>query len=614
MSDNRDLLDFLRQNNESWITAKTLAMKLAVSERTVKSKIAQLRKNNIEIESGPKGYRIKGNFDTPEISEYLPDNAGQRSSWLIRKLIKAKKPLNIYDLSGQLYINEVELRKELKKLTSEFSNFDLRLIREGDFYHVDGEEENKRKLLSSMIYHELNGTLLNEKAIQKYFPEVDVKTVADILRQSAKVADIKFDSFNFSNLLLHLVIMLDRSDKIALVAEKDQISNPVVKSIVTKLNQRTRYHLSDEDIKQLTKMVQLLSDNHSADLPQDSQLNNLFKRIVAFVRKTYNLDLDEELFKNRFLPHLLRLIARFKNNNTVHNPLAENIKNSSPTIYECATLIAYEIKKELGIAVSEEEIAFIALHVGNIVTEQIRNENKVICQLLIPEYHNNAQNAVSLLDHKFGNDLVILNTVSSETDLLAETQLVIVVDSKQIIKKHQFVQVSSFLLPGDINKIQKAINQIKDANAAHKLQKGLDKFTSAANFITENHTRTAHEVIHFISERFLQEKIVAQDFEEQIWERERLSSTAFGSVAIPHAINYHARLSQWFIYINEKGVEWGNQRVYLIIMLASSPKDEKRFRQVFDELSEVIINDNKVAKLSRCNSYQEFIKEIIKIE
>lgn len=614
MSDNRDLLDFLRQNNESWITAKTLAMKLAVSERTVKSKIAQLRKNNVEIESGPKGYRIKGSFDTPEISEYLPDNASQRSSWLIRKLIKAKKPLNIYDISGQLYINEVELRKELKKLTDEFNNFNLKLVREGDFYHVDGKEENKRKLLSSMIYHELNGTLLNEKAIQKYFPEVNVKAVGDILRQSAKAACIKFDSFNFSNLLLHLVIMLDRSDKTTFVAEKNQITNPIVKSIVTKLNQTTKYYLSGKDVKQLTEMVELLSDSHFANLSQDSQINNLFKRIVVFVRKTYNLDLDEELFKNRFLPHLLRLIARFKNNNTVHNPLADNIKNSSPTIYECATLIAYEIKKELGIAISEEEIAFIALHVGNIVTEQIRNENKVICQLLIPEYHNNAQNAVSLLDHKFGNDLVILNTVSSETDLLAETQLVIVVNSKQIIKKHQFVQVSSFLLPGDINKIQKAINQIKNANSALKLQKGLNKFTSAANFAKENCTRTAHSVIHFLTEQFLQEKIVDRDFEKKVWEREHLSSTAFGSVAIPHTINYHAKISQWFIYINSKGVMWNNQRVYLIIMLASSPKDEKMFRQVFDELSEVIINDNKVSKLTTCENYKEFVNEIIKIE
>lgn len=614
MSGNRDLLDFLRQNNESWITAKTLAMKLAVSERTIKSRIAQLRKNKIEIKSSAKGYKLKGNVKSFESNKYLPDNSSQRSSWLVRKLIRAKKPLNVYDLSGQLYINEVELRKELKKITVEFTDFDLTLAHKGDFYYVEGKEKNKRKILSSMIYHELNGTLLNENTIQKYFPEVNVKAISNVLRQSAKNTQLKFDSFNFSNLLLHLVIMIDRSDKTAVVSEKPQINNPIVKEIVTGLSQVANYNLSLDDINQLTKMVQLLLNDYHVKLPQNLQINKLFKRIVAFVRKTYNLDLDEELFKKRFLPHLLRLITRFKNNDTVHNPLAENIKNSSPTIYECATLIAYEIKKELGITVSEEEIAFIALHVGNIVTEQIRNENKVICQLFIPEYQDNVQAMVKKINRKFGDDLVILNTITSESALLAETQLVIVVDSKQIIKDHYFVQVSSFLLPSDINKIQKGLIQIKNANSALKLQKGLSKFTSAANFAKENCTRTARSVIHFLTEQFLQEKIVDRDFEKKIWEREHLSSTAFGSVAIPHTINYHAKISQWFIYINSKGVKWNNQRVYLIIMLASSPKDEKMFRQVFDELSELIINDNKVSKLTSCESYQEFVNEIIKIE
>lgn len=614
MSDNRDLLDFLRQNNESWVTAKTLAMKLAMSERTVKSKIAQLRANNVEIESGPKGYKIKINIDTQGTKEYLPDTASQRSSWLIRKLIKAPETVNVYDLSGQLYINDVELRKELKKLEHEFVNLDLELKHEGDFYQVVGKEENKRKILSSIIYHELNGTLLSEKAIQKYFPEVEVKTVSQILRQSLNKSNIKIDSFNFSNILLHLIIMIDRFDKTEDQPTEKNIDNKLVNRILVGLSQKTDYFLSSYDIKQLTKMFNLILDDHKVEIPADSQINKLFKRIVLFVRKTYDLNLDEELFKKRFLPHLLRLIDRFKNNNIIHNPLAKNIKNSSPTIYECATLIAYEIKNVLGISVSEEEIAFIALHVGNIVTEQIRNENKVISQLFMPDYNDNSKDTIDSLEQKFGNEMVILNATSDEGDILEETQLVIVVNSKQIIKKHNFVQVSSFLLPNDITKIQKAIKQIEAMNLSHELKKGLNRFTSKNSFIKESYNRTAKEVIHHISEHFLKEKIVGIDFENKVLEREKLSSTAFGSVAIPHTIDYDAKKSQWFIYINPKGIKWGNQLVYLIIALASSQKDEKKFRQVFDELSEVIIDDNKVSKLTACNTYQEFVDEIIKIE
>ncbi|BDR57042.1 BglG family transcription antiterminator [Xylocopilactobacillus apis] len=614
MSGNRDLLDFLRQNNESWITAKTLAMTLGISERTVKSKIAQLRTNGIDIKSGPKGYKIKNNTEINGLKDYLPNNSSQRSSWLIRRLMKSKNAVNIYDLSGQLYINEVELRKELKSLEQEFSNFNLNLIREGDFYRVEGKEENKRKFLSSIIYHELNGTLLNENLIQKYFPDVNVKVVSFVLRQSITKAHVKIDSFNFSNILLHLVIMIDRSDKSKRHPDTEKVNDNLVKLIIIGLNDNIDYSLSEYDINQLETMFELLLGERKVELPESSQINKLFERIVLFVRKTYDLDLDEELFKKRFLPHLLRLIDRFKNNNIVHNPLAKNIKNSSPTIYECATLIAYEIKNFLGILVSEEEIAFIALHVGNIVTEQVRNENKVICQLFMLDYHGNSKTTIDALDKKFSNDMVLLNAISDETDILDETQLVIVANSKQIIKNHHFVQISSFLLPNDINKIQKALKQIKDMTLSNELKIGLDKFTSEINFVRDNRSRSAQEVIHYVSEQFFKEKIVGSEFEDKILEREKLSSTAFGLVAIPHTIDYDAKKSQWFIYINSKGVKWGNQRVYVIIVLASSQKDEKKFRKVFDELSEVIINDNKVSKLTACKTYQEFVDEIVKIE
>ena len=614
MGGNRDLLDFLRQNNESWITAKTLAMKLAISERTVKNRIAQLRQNNIEIESGPKGYKFKGSNEIQVKNSNLPMTINQRSSWLIRKLIMAEEPINIYDLSGQLYINEVELRKEIKNLSNEFSNFDLKLVRSGDFYNVEGKEENKRKILSSIIYHELNGTLLNEKAIQEYFPDVKVHTISKVLSQSITETNTKLDSFNFSNFLLHLVIMIDRSDKTIEKPDVNRIDNVLVHRLVEEINNKTNYCLSEDDVKQLVNMSELLIGNHKIEVPEKSQINKLFKRIVLFVRKTYDLDLDEELFKKRFLPHLLRLIDRFKNNNIIHNPLAKNIKNSSPTIYECATLIAYEINNVLDISVSEEEIAFIALHVGNIVTEQIRNENKVIGQLFMPEYHGNAKDTVDIIDQKFNNDMALLNTITDESDILDETQLVIVADSKQIIKNHNFVQISSFLLPNDINKIQKAIKQIKDANLSQELKRGLAKFTSKNNFVRENDSRSASEIIHYISTQFIKEKIVGQDFEKKILEREKLSSTAFGSVAIPHPIDYDAEKSQWFIYINPKGIKWGNQLVYLIITLASSKKDEKKFRKVFDELSEVIINDNKVSKLTASKTYAEFVSEIVKVE
>lgn len=55
---------------------------------------------------------------------------------------------------------------------------------------------------------------------------------------------------------------------------------------------------------------------------------------------------------------------------------------------------------------------------------------------------------------------------------------------------------------------------------------------------------------------------------------ENLYSTAFDKVAILPSLNMTARKGHEFIVINPKGIEWTNNKVYLVIALAIDPNNK----------------------------------------
>ena len=73
-----------------------------------------------------------------------------------------------------------------------------------------------------------------------------------------------------------------------------------------------------------------------------------------------------------------------------------------------------------------------------------------------------------------------------------------------------------------------------------------------------------------------------------------------------------ANKSRGFIIINPRGIKWSNNNeVYLVIALAIDPDNKKLFRDVFDELSNIVTDINNVSQLVHCNSYSEFIIKLV---
>ena len=97
-------------------------------------------------------------------------------------------------------------------------------------------------------------------------------------------------------------------------------------------------------------------------------------------------------------------------------------------------------------------------------------------------------------------------------------------------------------------------------------------------------------------------------------QREELSSTAFGKVAIPHSFNMVALKSRGYILVNPAGIEWDqNSKVYVVIGLAIDPQNTSLFREVFDKISEVMVDEENISQLIQCKTYDQFIEQLISL-
>ena len=110
--------------------------------------------------------------------------------------------------------------------------------------------------------------------------------------------------------------------------------------------------------------------------------------------------------------------------------------------------------------------------------------------------------------------------------------------------------------------------------------------------------------------RLVSHGYVTEDFEHQVLEREKLSSTVYGNCAIPHALRMASRRSSISIMLSRTPITWSNAKVQLVLMLSFSKRDQEVFYEVFDPLVSVLSNREQVASLIKADDYESFISRL----
>ena len=613
-------------------TVSTLSNHLGVSVRSIKSYAHDI---NMEypnaISSSREGYTINQSIAKAILDEdnnHVPQTSEERVVFLISQLINhhQDEAIDIYDLCDEMFISLSTLKNELQKVKRRLAKYDLELIYQRDQISIKGLEKNKRKLLSTLLYNESNVNFVNLKSLQKSFIDNDIPYIKNTVLHIFEDYHYFINDYSLINLVLHITIAIDRirnnnintqriDEQPAVHLHEYELAEKVAKQL------EEHFHIvySKAEIYEMTLLIISRATTidyksiNSANLEEfiGKECLDLVKELILDINSFYYIDLSEQEFLIRFALHIKNLLVRSKNNYFSKNPLADVIKTSCPLIYDISVSLAATIKDKTGISINDDEIAYIAFHLGSALEAQKSLTEKITVALYCPSYYDMRLKITDVIKEYYSNDVLITNILTDESDLdkIKDTDLIITTIPVSAITATPMILISLFLNEKDRQLLNEKIELIRKSKK-RKVFEGYLRELLLPDFFEVSHQGfpTEKECITYMVKKLISYDYVSPDFEEEIISRENMSSTAFGSFAIPHAMKMHAKKTGInIIIISETPIAWKEQPVYLVLMLCFNKNDRYIFNEIFDPITMILSIPENVRKICGCKSYEDFI-------
>ena len=624
-----ELINYLYTHNEK-VTANILSKALNLSIRTIKSYIAELKMNYPSlISSSNRGYvidKVKAN-SLLQYKDDIPQDYESRCIYIIKKTLLEKQDyIDIFDLCEELFISYSTLKKDIYKMNTSFANFKITFSSENNKLHVGGSEQNKRKLISHVMSEEVSGNFLNLTLLQESFPDYDLDDACTLIKDICKQHHYYLNDFSCVNFILHVTIMVSRinhGNHIINNNELIQVTNKndekIAKELCLALEQVFNVSFNSSEILEIYILFKnnanyINDENENVSLLVSDEIIQITKNIIKNVDEHFFINLDSDNFITPFMLHLKNLKNRLIKNNLLKNPMLDSIKISCPTIYDISTFIAYQLTLSFHENVNEDEIAFIALHVGTEIERQKKEETKVSCLLLCPEYLNITSTLHKKIMMDFGDQLTIQKSISFENEILGNNFDLLITTVPVLESTNYFtVLLPPFPMSYEKNKILDAIIRIENTKKSQILTNNLNFYFNEKLFYSMNEDISKSAVINELAERMINLGYVEENFKEEIWKRETASSTAFMNIAIPHPMKMSAYKTSIGVVISHKGIDWGNQHfVNVVFMIAFNKIDNKHFHALYESLVLLFNEPIVISEIKKCKNFNDFKDIVIK--
>ncbi|PXA68639.1 BglG family transcription antiterminator [Cryobacterium arcticum] len=640
MSDKQTrMLDFLSQS-PSWITAGELADRLGVTPRSVRSYVTAVKATAHPltlIESGPAGYRLNRDEFAAFTAEHRsrpresePETPQQRLYHLVRDLTESVDGLDVYRLAAEYFVSDSTIEADLARVRQLLTDSGLTLVRHGSIVTLDGSETDQRKLLSRMFREESARGMIDLETIQREFTsgQAGADSLGAFKTDLIGMLDGQgyfVNEYGINNVLLHVAIAIDRVSKH--LSPAPAVTEPP-SELATSLSGLITTHfdvqLGSGDLAYLAFLLTTRVITPGHDKPAETLIESYvrpeelaaMRTIVDRASQEYLVDLDDDDFIVRLTLHVRNLINRAHDKSYSRNPLTRSIKTSYPLIYELAVYIASELQRAEGITINDDEIAYIAMHVGAHLEQQTRRVDLVTCAIVCPNYYDMHVLLRERIERVLGDDLEVV-AVITRSDVAwdeLDADLVLTTIDPQLHSDGVIV-IQPFLTQNDVDRIRQHASRVRRMRRRARLKEDLLQFFDASLFSRNFYARDETAMITALGERMITKGLIDQSYVDGAIERELMSSTAFtDNLAVPHAMAMSAKQTSIAIVINDSPMDWGDNRVNVVALIAFSAAGRSTFQAVFDQFVEVFSDRVEVQRLiKRSVDFASFIDELVHV-
>ncbi|ARV44648.1 BglG family transcription antiterminator [Bacillus inaquosorum] len=541
-------------------------------------------------------------------------------------LLMNVKPFSAKEIAAQHFVNRSSIKKDLCAVEEWLKRYDLTLVSKQRLgLKVEGNEKSKRKALAR-ISDLIDNTEFTSQFIKSKFLSHEVDFVTKEIKSLQTKHSIYFTDETFENLLLHTLLMIRRIKmkqpisisprELAAVKKKKEYQWTF--ACLQRLEPVFAIRFPEEEAVYLTLHIlggkvryplqkELTNDLENAVLPK--VVRHLINRVSEL--KMLDFHNDQDLI-NGLNIHLNTVLQRLSYDLSVSNPMLNDIKKMYPYLFHLIIDVLEDINQTFDLHIPEEEAAYLTLHFQAAI-ERLRRSS---------ETH---KKAIIVCHMGIGMSQLLRTKIERKCHQIAVMACIAKADLADYTKKHEDIDivistialehvtiphivVSPLFEPGDEKKLSAFIRQLDESHRPK--QKSFQMLNNTTPFLVflQQEAEHRYKLIEQLATALYEKGYVEKEYAIHAVMREKMAATNIGAgIAIPHANAKYIKQSAIAIATLKEPLDWGNEKVSLVFMLAVKHEDQNMTKQLFSELSYLSEQPAFVQKLTKETNVMTFL-------
>ena len=619
---NREILELLSESR--YITAEELGNRLSLSEKTVRTRLHELKtilsENGAQIVSKPRyGYSLMVTdsklwlefcADGQKINSHIPINSEERVDYILAKLMHLKPGefIKIEQLSEQLYVSSKTLTGELRRIKYILEQFSLSLDSRPHYgICIVGREFNKRCCILKN-FPVGSGAFLKDSEWEQ-----QAQKIAAVFLRLIRQYHIRFTEVSFQKTICYIQLSLLRIQQGFLVEDAPENAADIFSEcemscafyhelLTTEIPQEEIFYTGIYIAGKRIMGVGRESDN---DLANSPQLDHTVTRIFETLYQTYGVDFRKNLnLRVLLLQHLRPMLIRLKYDIPVEM-CADEIKGKYFFCYTMAQLAAKILEQEFGKPLPEEELLCLSIYFALAMDERSSPDKRKNNILLVCV---SGKASVQLLVHhfkkEFGDEIGRLKVCSLyDFDHVDLKEIDLIFSTVPLYKPVPVpvMQIRDFFDGQDVVSIRRFLE-----NSTRNV---IDLYFRPELFFTEVPGNTKEEVLHTICSQIKKEISLPEGFEDAVLQREAMGSTDFGNLcAIPHPCRLMTHESFAAVAVLQRPILWQRNPVQVVMLVSLTNEVGTDNQEFYGMTADFLCDEAAVRQLIREPSFSAFRK------
>lgn len=605
--------------DEEYHTARELAVRLNVSEKTVRVRLKEV--NDIVVLHGATvtsksnmGYRLTVNdYDKFKRFAYSgnggnktarPTTSNERVIFILAFLLNRYDYIKLDDLCEQCYVSRNTMTADLKKVEYILRIHHLVLERRPNYgIVISGSEFNKRVCIANNLIK--RNDFMNADGKK----EEQLKIIGNIVLSVLHNHEFRISEVSLENLVSHIFIAEYRS-KYAQSIDIDgnriqQLVKPDVLEATKEIALRTQQELqtfisaSEQSYIALHMGAKLSSGSYNTpgtNVIISSKIDELTWRMLEIVHKSFNIDFMDNLELRMSLnQHMVPLDIRMQYGIPLINPLLHEIKKEYAFAYTMAATACIALSEHYITSIPEDEVAYFAILFELALEKKDKKIDKkniiVVCasgkgttQLFMYKYkqafgkyidniHECTAWELEFFDFEANNIDYIFTTVPINIDVPVPVfEVNLFLENKDIVTCSEIFEASS--------------------NAF------LHKYYLPDLFLTDIVAKNKGEALKLLCMHTEKYFPLPEGFLDAVLKREALGQTDFGNlIAIPHPFQVMTSKSFVTVGILRQPIWWGNNEVQVIFLISISSEEDSEIGRFYQLTTKLLFDGEALQQL-----------------